>query len=74
MHELVYPLPYKLDRQPVLGAFSMQLDEVRSEWRQRKGVAQSEAVYWATQLTRNAVLSTAESAQIARPVLVTAAI
>jgi hypothetical protein len=36
MHELVYPLSYGFNGKPVVCAFSIQLDEARSEWRRRR--------------------------------------
>lgn len=35
MRNLVYPLRYRFNGQPVVSAFSIQLDEARTEWRQR---------------------------------------
>ena len=35
MRELVYPLSYDGDGKPSVGAFSIQLDEARTEWRRR---------------------------------------
>jgi hypothetical protein len=36
MRSLVYPLTYGSDGKPSVSAFSIQLDEARAEWRQRK--------------------------------------
>jgi hypothetical protein len=35
MRNLVYPLSYDFHGKPVVSAFSIQLDEARSEWRRR---------------------------------------
>ena len=35
MRNLVYPFRYGFNRKPVVSAFSIQLDEARTEWRQR---------------------------------------
>ena len=35
MRNLVYPRRYGFDGKPVVSAFSIQLDEARSEWRRR---------------------------------------
>jgi hypothetical protein len=35
MRGIVYPLSYGCDGEPVVSAFSIQLDEARAEWRRR---------------------------------------
>ena len=35
MRRLVYPLAHGYDRKPVVCAFSIELEEARTEWRRR---------------------------------------